>query len=891
MLVKGSARGGPGSLARHLEAEDNERVTIIGIQGLGARDLEGALIEMDALGAELKTHRTLYHMSINPEPGKDREMREADWAYAAKTALKKMGLEGQPYIYIEHEKFGKDGALRRHRHLVASRADVENMRAIRADHNYRKHEEIARDVERHLGHAKVQGAHVEREGEERPDRTPTHAEMQQAKRGAVSRDDAKSFITKLWQTTDSATALQAALAANGWMLARGDKTTAKGRAYLMVLDPQGGLHELARRVEGVKAAAVHERMAALDPAGLPSMDEARALQKAREPDSQVKPQQPEIPSGKTAPMHDEPDATKQPANQNQPGFQPTAVGASVPLSFAPETIAATSPAEIERGLKAMQAEVEREAKRDPWGSIEAAQNKGEPLHPAAIEAVERIVAKAEIFKRDEQFAEFYCATEHLIHSGILGKLHDQAPEPAAIERAETFEEMDDRHRDEWELVHGAYGVEELPAQLSARQAEERVRLAWQQPAFSADTIAADPWTAVYLPIPADADHLLQLRAQKAASHCTYMLTKDVNNGPAVPQGDTLTQMVTKAVERRDELEHMLGLHNAPANQNHPEHIALVTTETVTASADVREAWTQPAFDSSTINADPWTAVYLPAPENASPALLNAAYNAAARCIEAIEKPGIELPYADAIMHAPRIAQGNDRLTDNLARAEQRRDELHAMLYPIGAPAAGQEKRERIAALEETAHVAAQEMFNVAPEPHRPDIAIPAPTEPLQADMPPAAPTPPEPATTATGAAHSPAQQAFTPDPVREFEDDALTFLDRAERAGRRFLEGIADRFEGFIHFLADAVSPAPPPTRAQVEIAAEVADERAQEHADLTAALAREMEYDWRQSQTTQAQQTEDIALANLYGGPATREATLADRAHAHGRDHDYERD
>ena len=61
-------------------------------------------------------------------------------------------------------------------------------------------------------------------------------------------------------------------------MARGDKTTASGRAYLMVIDPQGGMHELARRVDGVKAAAVHARMADLDPASLPSVAEAKAQQ-------------------------------------------------------------------------------------------------------------------------------------------------------------------------------------------------------------------------------------------------------------------------------------------------------------------------------------------------------------------------------------------------------------------------------------------------------------------------------------------------------------------------------------------------------------------------------------------------------------------------------------
>ncbi len=52
MVIKGGARGGPGALAQHLERTDeNERVTLIGVHGLAARDVKVALVEMDALGA------------------------------------------------------------------------------------------------------------------------------------------------------------------------------------------------------------------------------------------------------------------------------------------------------------------------------------------------------------------------------------------------------------------------------------------------------------------------------------------------------------------------------------------------------------------------------------------------------------------------------------------------------------------------------------------------------------------------------------------------------------------------------------------------------------------------------------------------------------------------
>jgi hypothetical protein len=124
-----------------------------------------------------------------------------------------------------------------------------------------------------------------------------------------------------------------------------------------------------------------------------------------------------------------------------------------------------------------------------------------------------------------------------------------------------------------------------------------------------------------------------------------------------------------------------------------------------AAAKVREAWQQPAFSLDSIRADPWTAVYLATPENASPILLNEAYNAAGRCIEAVDYRGRE--YADAAPHGPLFPQGDE--ADNRAKAEVRRDELQAQLFPIGAPAAEQPQRERTAFLEATAHDAAREI--------------------------------------------------------------------------------------------------------------------------------------------------------------------------------------
>lgn len=270
MVIKGSARGSPGQLAAHLKRTDtNEKMRVIEQRGVAAEDLTGALREMDAIGAALRTDRTLYHASINTRA--DERMTPAQWMAAIDRLEERLGFTGQPRVVVEHAKEGRE-----HVHVVWARTDLEHMRAIRVDHNYRTHEEVARELEREFGHARVQGAHAERDGQERPARTPSHAEMQQAERNGLRPAEAKAEITEIWRRTDSGPAFAAALDEAGWILAKGD------RRDFVVIDSAGEVHSLTRRVDGVKAADIRARMADVDRESLPRVSEAREMQEARQ---------------------------------------------------------------------------------------------------------------------------------------------------------------------------------------------------------------------------------------------------------------------------------------------------------------------------------------------------------------------------------------------------------------------------------------------------------------------------------------------------------------------------------------------------------------------------------------------------------------------------------
>jgi len=270
VIVKGTSCAGAGRLATHLTRTDtNERAELKDIRGVAAEDLLGALREMEAVAAGARTSKPFYHGSINTRA--DERLTDEQRAYAIDKLEASLGLTGQARVVVVHEKEGRE-----HCHIVWSRIDLDRMAAISDSHNYRKHEEVARALEREFGLERVQGAHVERDGKDRPERTPSHREMLQAERTGLSTQQAKELMTATWQTTTNGKEFEAALAEKGWMLARGD------RRDFVAIDPNGGVHSIARRIEGAKAEDVRQRFADIDPRDLKSVAEAKQAQRERQ---------------------------------------------------------------------------------------------------------------------------------------------------------------------------------------------------------------------------------------------------------------------------------------------------------------------------------------------------------------------------------------------------------------------------------------------------------------------------------------------------------------------------------------------------------------------------------------------------------------------------------
>jgi hypothetical protein len=272
MVVKGRARAGAAELAAHLRRVDtNERMELVEVVGTVAGDLPGALREMEAVAAGTRCRRPLYHASINVRV--DEPMAPEQWRRAVECLGERLALADQPRVVVLHEKHG-----RTHLHVVWSRIKASRMAAIHDGHNFRAHEEVARALEAEFGHARVQGAHVGREkaADPRPARAPYPWETQQrAKTRGPAIADVAADATAAWRDADGGLAFRTAVEARGYLLARGD------RRDLVLVDRAGGVHGLARRIEGARAREVRERLADLDPALLPGVTEARAAQATR----------------------------------------------------------------------------------------------------------------------------------------------------------------------------------------------------------------------------------------------------------------------------------------------------------------------------------------------------------------------------------------------------------------------------------------------------------------------------------------------------------------------------------------------------------------------------------------------------------------------------------
>jgi Relaxase/Mobilisation nuclease domain len=276
MIIKGQSRGRSRQLAAHLLRQDqNERIRLYEVRGTVASDVEGALAEMEARGAAAASKRPLYHASVSPEA--HTPLTDAQIRIAVDTLEEALGLGTQPRIVVVHRKENRE-----HVHVVWSRVDADQNRAIPDSWNYRCHEEVARTLETLFGHRPIPRSGSRKQEPARQARAPRNYELRQEERTGKPTAQTTAEITALWRSSSDAGSFQVRLEEAGYRLARGD------RRVLVVIDRNGEVHSLARRIDGVNTRDLRSSFRNVDLQMLPSVAEVRQEPRKESPATRLR---------------------------------------------------------------------------------------------------------------------------------------------------------------------------------------------------------------------------------------------------------------------------------------------------------------------------------------------------------------------------------------------------------------------------------------------------------------------------------------------------------------------------------------------------------------------------------------------------------------------------
>lgn len=258
MIMVGNARGNGSTLAAHLMNDrDNDHVEIHDLRGFTADNLHGAFQEADAISKGTRCQQYLFSLSINPPENEAVSIHHFE--AAIERAEQSLGLKDQARAIVFHEKRG-----RRHAHVVWSRIDVLDMKAINLPFYKQRLNDVSKDI--FLEHGwRLPNGYLDKRN--RDPRNFTLDEWQQAKRvGKVAREIKRTF-QEAWSISDGKEAFTHALEEKGYILARGD------RGRYVALDAYGEIYAVPKWT-GLKTKQVREKLG--DAKELRSVEESRA---------------------------------------------------------------------------------------------------------------------------------------------------------------------------------------------------------------------------------------------------------------------------------------------------------------------------------------------------------------------------------------------------------------------------------------------------------------------------------------------------------------------------------------------------------------------------------------------------------------------------------------
>lgn len=272
--------GGLGGKGRHLtnmvkhltRLDENDRVDILEIdQSLPSSTIEAALTEWQTLATSLtRSKKGFYEANINIRD--DESLTDEQWLKAADILEEELGFQGQPRLIVQHEKKG-----RTHIHVLWQSTIVEEGRIACDSHNYRKHEEAAKEIERVFELEPSPRKYTRNKDEEILHAEFDRGDEEKAKRSGLSVEDRKALITELYEQSNSGAGFSKALEQEGFYLARGDQ-----KNIFFVVDPACEAHRLSNCINGVKASQINKALFPIKAQNLMTVDEVKLALKEAE---------------------------------------------------------------------------------------------------------------------------------------------------------------------------------------------------------------------------------------------------------------------------------------------------------------------------------------------------------------------------------------------------------------------------------------------------------------------------------------------------------------------------------------------------------------------------------------------------------------------------------
>lgn len=262
MIAKGVPHAHGARLARYLiTGKDGERAELLELRGFALTGLVEAFRSVHVMANGSKCVFPFFHVSVRNPDGETLDANQ--WSYTADAIEQSLGLDNQPRAIAFHicEETGES-----HMHVAWSRMDHESLTARPLPFFKERLKRVSRELERHFGLTEVPNA---RKGPIAY--APTRREEEQSRRLGIDLRDHRETIRDCFERSDCGRSFEAALAGQGLVLARGDS-----RDFLVV-DREGGMHALGKRILGVPAAEIRNRLAGLSRDRLPTLEQAREL--------------------------------------------------------------------------------------------------------------------------------------------------------------------------------------------------------------------------------------------------------------------------------------------------------------------------------------------------------------------------------------------------------------------------------------------------------------------------------------------------------------------------------------------------------------------------------------------------------------------------------------